>query len=146
MAHVSTLVLDSQSGIDLRAVVVPFSASYRPFAVGLGTLALFATVVTAVVGAARGRLAGSVRATRVWRAVHISAYIGWAVAMTHGFLAGTDSTYAPITVTYLIALLVVAVSVSCRLWSHQRARTGVLSRSRDAGTRHASPQKLVSSR
>ena len=88
VTHITTLVLDSQSGVDLRAVVIPFTASYRPFAVGLGALALFVTVFTALLGAARGRLAASAAVARRWRLLHVSAYAGWAMAMGHGFLAG----------------------------------------------------------
>lgn len=132
VAHIGALVLDSSSGVDLRAVVVPFTASYRPFAVGLGSFALLATVVTAVVGAARGRLATSVRGARLWRGVHLTSYAAWAMAMIHGFLAGTDRTWAPISLAYVIALLTVAISVSCRVWSHRRTQSGRLAQGRRA--------------
>ena len=130
VAHISTLVLDGQSGVNLQSVVIPFTASYRPVAVTLGTLALFATVLTALVGAARGRLATSVRAVRAWRALHLTAYGAWALAMGHGFLAGTDSGYGPVRFGYLIALVVVGAAVGARLWSHQIAQAGPLARAR----------------
>ncbi len=137
VVHVTSLVLDARSGVDLRAVVVPFTASYRPVAVALGTLALFVTVATALVGAARGRLATSVRATRAWRALHLSAYAAWGLAMTHGFTAGTDSTYGPVLLGYLGALLVVGIAIATRLTSHQNAQAGYLAQSRRSTVRTA---------
>ena len=132
VAHVGTLVLDSYSGVNLQSAVIPFTASYRPLAVGLGTLALFATVLTALVGAARGRLATSVRAARSWRALHLTAYGAWALAMGHGFLAGTDSFYGPVFLGYVLALVLVGGSVAARLWSYQRAQSGLLAGARRA--------------
>ncbi len=132
VVHVTTLVLDSQSGVDLKAVVVPFTASYRPVAVALGSLALLATVATAAIGAVRGRLATSVRAARAWRALHLSAYGAWALAMAHGFTAGTDSTYGPVLLGYLGALLVVGLAIATRLRSHQVAQSGRLAQARRA--------------
>ncbi len=130
VAHITTLVIDSYSGVNLQSAVIPFTASYRPVAVGLGTLALLATVLTALVGAARGRLATSARAARSWRALHLTAYGAWALAMGHGFLAGTDSTYGPVLLGYVLALVVVGGSVAARLWSYRVSQSGPLARAR----------------
>ena len=144
VVHVSTLVLDSQSGVDLRAVVIPFTAAYRPVAVALGSFALLATLFTALVGASRGRLATSAGATRVWRSLHLSAYAAWGLAMTHGFTAGTDATYGPVLLGYVVALLVVSGSVVARVWSHRVAQSGRLAQGRRA--QHASSTSLARSR
>ena len=130
LVHITTLVLDPFAGVSLSSVVIPFTATYRPLAVGLGSFALFGFVLTALVGAARGRLAGSVKAARAWRAVHVTAYGAWGVAMLHGLLAGTDALFPPITLAYLAALLVVGVAAASRYWSYQRHKAGTLSRSR----------------
>lgn len=130
VVHVTTLVLDSSSGVDLKAVVIPFTASYRPVAVALGSLALFTAVATALVGAARGRLASSPRATRLWRAVHLSAYAAWGLAITHGFLAGTDSTYGPVMPGYVGAVLLVTVAIATRIRSYRTVQAGHLAESR----------------
>lgn len=116
--HVTTLVLDSQSGVNLRSVVIPLASSYRPVAVTLGSLAMFATVLAAVVGSVRGRLAGSVRFARSWRVLHLASYAAWGLAVVHGFTAGTDSRYGPVALGYIGALALVAAAVTTRLWSH----------------------------
>jgi sulfoxide reductase heme-binding subunit YedZ len=89
--HVTLLVLDSFVDVSLPGVLVPFTAGYRAFAVGLGTLATYGLLVVAFTGAARGRLAASARGARSWRAIHLSAYGTWVLAMGHGLLAGTDT-------------------------------------------------------
>lgn len=89
--HVTLLVLDSYVDVSLPGVLVPFTAGYRAVALGLGTLATYALLVVAPTGAARGRVAASARGARTWRAVHLSAYAVWVLAMAHGLLAGTDT-------------------------------------------------------
>ncbi len=89
--HVVLIVLDSYVDVSLPGALVPFTAGYRGFALGLGTLATYALLVVALTGAARGRIASSAVGARAWRAVHLSAYGVWVLAMAHGLLAGTDT-------------------------------------------------------
>lgn len=89
--HVVLLVTDAYVNLSLPGVLVPFTAGYRGFALGLGSLAAYGLLVVAVTGAARGRLASSVAAARGWRWVHASAYGVWLLSMGHGLLAGTDT-------------------------------------------------------
>lgn len=89
--HVVLLVVDSYVNLSLPGVLVPFTAGYRGFALGLGTLALYGFGVVALTGALRGRLAPSVAATRAWRGVHATAYAVWLLCMGHGVLAGSDT-------------------------------------------------------
>lgn len=89
--HVTLLVLDSYVAVSLPGVLVPFTAGYRAFALGLGSLAAYGLLVVAVTGAARGRLTTFVRGARSWRAIHVSAYVVWVLAMGHGILAGSDT-------------------------------------------------------
>ena len=91
VGHITALVLDQKSGISLAAVAIPFTSSYRPVAVALGTIAAYLVVLVSVVGAARGRMTTSPRAVKVWRGIHLSAYAMWAIAVLHGFLAGSDA-------------------------------------------------------
>jgi sulfoxide reductase heme-binding subunit YedZ len=128
--HIGSLVVDAKSGVNLRAVVVPLTATYRPVAVAVGSLALLAFVFTAVVGAARGRLSASESAVRSWRRLHLAAYVAWVLAVMHGFTAGTDSTYGPVLLGYIGAVSLVTVAVLARWWSHRVARERLLARSR----------------
>jgi hypothetical protein len=86
VVHVVTTILDPFAPIGWTAAVIPFSASYRPFWLGLGTVAfdlLLAVVVTSLLRARIGY--------RTWRTVHWLAYASWPVALWHGLGTGTDS-------------------------------------------------------
>lgn len=90
--HVVLLVIDSYVDLSVSGVFVPFTAGYRGFALGLGTLSAYGFLALALSGALRGRLATSAGSARAWRFVHGSAYAIWPLAMAHGVLAGTDTT------------------------------------------------------
>ena len=62
VTHMLSAVVDSVS-IDWISVVVPFTAGWRPVAVGWGTLALDLLVLIVVTSLVRGRIP-----VRLWRA------------------------------------------------------------------------------
>src|SRR6202012_2144991 len=86
--HIGTILADSYAHVGVTGAIVPFTSSYRATWVGLGTLAAYCLVLVSALGFARGRLAGSARATAVWRGLHCAAYGGWALAVVHGFTSG----------------------------------------------------------
>ncbi|MEP9413045.1 hypothetical protein ABLE92_01650 [Gordonia sp. VNQ95] len=111
--HMVLTVLDSYVDVPLTATILPFGSGYRPLAIAVGVIALYAFVVTAVSGWSRGRFAQSPAAARVWRVIHSCAYLGWAASIYHGFTAGTDThtwwamaTYAVCTAAVGIALVI----------------------------------------
>jgi sulfoxide reductase heme-binding subunit YedZ len=83
--HVGTAVIDPDASVRLLAVVVPFTADWSPFWVGLGTLALDLMAALVVTSLLRKRLA-----YRVWRSIHWAAYGAWPLAFAHGLGAGSD--------------------------------------------------------
>jgi sulfoxide reductase heme-binding subunit YedZ len=121
--HVGLLVLDTHVALSLMSVVVPFTSGFAPFAVGLGTLAVWAFVATALSGLSRGRLAGSRVSPRAWRTVHAAAYVGWVLSMGHGVLAGTDTGRAWTTVVYVGCALAVGTAVALRVLARPRRTT-----------------------
>jgi methionine sulfoxide reductase heme-binding subunit len=84
-AHVGLLMLDPYAQLRLLDAVLPFTATYRPLWVGLGTLALDLLLAVVVTSLLRHRLG-----PRTWRLVHWAAYAAWPAAMLHGLRAGTD--------------------------------------------------------
>ena len=84
VSHVLLEVMAHRS----RAVdtVVPFLASGRTLYLGLGTLASDLVLLIALTGVARRKFATHWTAT--WRAVHVTAYLGWPLAILHGLLSG----------------------------------------------------------
>ncbi len=69
---------------------VPFLAARSTFYMGLGTLASDLFIVIIVTGILRRRFAG--RGGRwLWRALHVTAYAAWPMAILHGLLAGRSA-------------------------------------------------------
>lgn len=85
-AHVVTAVVDHKAHVDLADVVVPFETGYRPFWMGLGTIAVDLMIAVLITSGLRHRLGG-----RTWRAIHWLAYAAWPLALMHGLGVGTDA-------------------------------------------------------
>ena len=85
VVHVTTSVVDAYVPLTVRDAFVPFAAGYRPFWVGLGTVASDLLLAVLLTSLARGRLRGP-----GWRRVHVLAYAAWPLALLHAFGAGTD--------------------------------------------------------
>ena len=83
--HGASLLLDNVVPTSLVQELVPFTTSYRPWAVGLGVCAAELIAAVAISNALRSRLAH-----RTWRSVHYLTLPAWLLASAHGVLAGTD--------------------------------------------------------
>jgi sulfoxide reductase heme-binding subunit YedZ len=83
--HGSSLLADRVVPISLGQALVPFSGSYRPFAVALGIVAAELMAAVGVTNALRKRIPH-----RFWRRAHYLTIAVWAAATAHGLLAGTD--------------------------------------------------------
>ncbi len=83
--HGGSLLLDTVVPIGLEQVLVPFTSSYRPFAVGLGVCTAELILAVGLTTWLRPKLSH-----RVWRTVHYLALPAWLLASLHGILAGTD--------------------------------------------------------
>ena len=124
VGHVTAVVLDAKSHVSLEAVVVPLSSGYRPVAVALGVFAGYLFVFVALLGAARGRLAGSAGAVAAWRGLHAAAYLAWGLGVLHGFLAGTDSGQSWVRTLDLVVVGLVAAALLVRLTAPKSRRAG----------------------
>ena len=84
--HVGLLAVDPYADVGIVGALVPGLAGYRAPAVALGTIALYALLITAV----------TARWTKLlprgaWVSIHRLAAVVFAAAWAHGVLAGTDS-------------------------------------------------------
>jgi predicted ferric reductase len=115
IVHVGTILADPQAGVGASGALVPFASSYRPNAVALGSIAAYVFLLVAALGLARGRLAASAGGAAAWRYVHTLAYVGWGLAMLHGWNAGTDSALPWVRTLWVLCLIAVLGSVAARL-------------------------------
>lgn len=108
--HVLTAVLDPFVSIGWAATAVPFLSGYRPFAIGLGTLAVDLGGAVLVTSLLRRRLG-----FRAWRAVHWLAYLAWPAAFVHALTAGTDLAIWWVAAIVWASAATVATAVLARL-------------------------------
>jgi methionine sulfoxide reductase heme-binding subunit len=107
--HVYALLLDRYVHTSLVAVLVPGAATYRPFWVALGTVALELLAAVAISNLFRKRL-GHTR----WRRIHYLTFGVWAAATLHGIGAGTDSRAGWLHLLYVVAIGSVLAAVAWR--------------------------------
>lgn len=108
--HIATLLFDPYAQVRLIDLVVPFAGAYRPLWVGLGTLALDLLLALAVTTAVRHRIG-----PRLWRAIHLGAYVAWPVAVLHGLGTGTDAGTPWMTAVTVACILAVGGALVWRL-------------------------------
>lgn len=113
LLHLVLVVRDSFVPTSLSAVLVPLTATFRPFALALGTLALYSFVLAAVAGWSRTAVAGAL-GERAWRRLHASAYVGWVLCLGHGILAGTDTSQQWSWLVYGAGAAVVVAALAWR--------------------------------
>jgi methionine sulfoxide reductase heme-binding subunit len=113
--HISAILFDSLAHVGASGAFVPFTSAYRHTAIALGTIALYALLVVAALGAARGRMAATHAGVVTWRAIHCVSYLAWAAAVGHGLLAGTDRGQRWVQVLNGACIVAVVVAAGIRL-------------------------------
>ena len=93
--HLIGLLLDRFVRFDLLDLLVPFRATYRPFALALGIVAMFATVIVLATSWTRKLLRPA-----MWRTIHLLAVPAFTMALLHGLLAGSDSARPGMAILY----------------------------------------------
>ena len=100
--HLISLWLDTFVQLSwVQLLLAPWTASYRPFALTFGLLALISLLATAASGAMRRVLPG-------WRTIHLLAYATFTLGLIHGILAGSDSG-SPLAILFYVAALFAVV-------------------------------------
>jgi sulfoxide reductase heme-binding subunit YedZ len=110
--HVVTLLFDPYAQLRIVDLVLPFDGAYRPFWLGLGTLALDLLLALVVTSLLRQRVG-----VKAWRAIHWLAYAAWPVAFLHGLGTGTDAGTAWLRVTAACCAAAVLTAVGWRFSS-----------------------------
>lgn len=108
--HVTSAVVDSYVDIRWWQALVPVGATYQPFWLGLGTLALDLVAVVVLTSLLRHRLPH-----RLWLVLHLTTYAAWAGSVVHGLGIGTDTGSAFATTVYLTCAGAVGLAVLVRV-------------------------------
>jgi len=113
--HVLSLVADPKSHVGLLGAFIPGMSEYRRVAVALGTVALYALLITAV-SARYTKLLGP----GVWLRLHRLSIVVFSMAWIHGVLAGTDTS--TFRIAYIAVGVLVALAAAYRYWVVRAAR------------------------
>jgi predicted ferric reductase len=113
--HITLLVIDPFAGVGVAGALVPGFSTFRPIAVGLGTVALYALIFTAA----------TAKWTRLlpagwWLKAHRFAAVTFLLVWTHAVLAGTDS--GALTPVYLATGLPIIAGITHRWWTARSNR------------------------
>ena len=115
VAHIVSLLADPKSGVDALGAFVPGLSQYRSAPVALGTLALYAFLVTAVTARWTKLLPAG-----MWLQLHRLAAVIFIFSWLHGILAGTDSL--ALQGLYIVLAAAVVAAGAYRYWAAKRAR------------------------
>ena len=114
-AHVVSIVLDPYAGVGVQGTFVPGLSSYRSVPVALGSLAMYALLVTGLTARYTKLLP-----TGWWLKLHRLSLGAFVLAWTHGILAGTDSdAFRPL---YVVSGVIVVGAAAYRYWVGKRRR------------------------
>jgi predicted ferric reductase len=108
--HIVLLAIDPFANVGIVGALVPGFSPFRPVAIGIGTVALYALIFTAV----------TAKWTRLlpagwWLKVHRVAAVTFLLTWVHAVLAGTDG--GALTPLYLATGLPILVGVGHRWWT-----------------------------
>jgi methionine sulfoxide reductase heme-binding subunit len=84
--HVTTTVVDSYVPTGPLSILVPFSSAYRRLPVGLGAVAVDLLLAVWISSLLKVRIANT-----TWRFIHWFSWLGFAIALVHAYLTGTDA-------------------------------------------------------
>ena len=114
-AHVLSLIVDPYAGVGAIGAFIPGLSGYRNAAVALGTLAMWALLVTGLTARYTKLLPPG-----LWLSIHRLSVVVFVLAWMHGLLAGTDSI--ALLAFYLLTGGVVLGAGAYRYWVSRTAR------------------------
>ena len=110
VVHVVSLFFDPYAQLGFVDLVVPFAGEYRPFWLGLGTLAFDLVLALIATSLLRHRLG-----VRGWRLVHWLAYLCWPISLLHGWQTGTDAASWWLRTVLVLSTALVLAAVAWRV-------------------------------
>jgi DMSO/TMAO reductase YedYZ heme-binding membrane subunit len=106
--HVITAVVDGYVNIPILSAVVPLASPYERLWLGLGAVSFDLMLAVIVTSLLRRHLS-----RRVWRAVHLLAYVSWPVAWFHSVFSSGDLRRGPF---FLLAIACAVAVIAAAGW------------------------------
>jgi sulfoxide reductase heme-binding subunit YedZ len=115
VVHIVSIVLDPYAKVSVLGVFIPGLSEYRSSPVALGTMALYAFLLTAITARYTKLLPAG-----VWLSIHRLSIVVWALAWLHSVLAGSDSD--ALFLMYVGTGLAIVLSGAYRYWASRQRR------------------------
>jgi DMSO/TMAO reductase YedYZ heme-binding membrane subunit len=106
IVHVTAILLDGFVDFGVMDVLVPFTISWEPLAVGAGIIAMYLLVAVEVTSLLRQRISN-----RTWRRVHYASFLLFVLASAHFVSAGTDAA-SPVIVGVIVLAVVTVFALT----------------------------------
>jgi sulfoxide reductase heme-binding subunit YedZ len=127
--HIASVIADGYVPIHVWTAIVPFTSSYKPIWLALGTLSVDLLLAVMITSLLRRRIGN-----RTWRAVHWLAYLSWPDAVIHSVGIGTDAGSAWMLAIVGGCVALVFASLLVRLRSRS-IKPGARAQRQSAGNR-----------
>ncbi|SDO47813.1 Ferric reductase like transmembrane component [Nakamurella panacisegetis] len=109
--HIVTAISDGYVSLSFLDAILPFRSAWEPMWIGLGTVAVDLMLAVGITSALRRRLSPS-----AWKAVHLSSYAMWPIAVLHGFgTSGGDGTSPWMIILDIVCIAGVLGALAVRL-------------------------------
>jgi sulfoxide reductase heme-binding subunit YedZ len=115
VVHMVSIILDPWAGVGIDGTFIPGLSTYRSVPVALGTIALYALLITALSARYTNLLPAG-----IWLKLHRFSLVVWALGWAHGILSGTDT--GPLAIVYVASGLAVLASAAYRYWVSKQRR------------------------
>ena len=113
--HTLLLIIDTYAPFQWTEVLVPFAAPKHPILNGLGTLALYGSLIVLFTTDLRNRIN-----RRTWHLIHMLAYPIFIAALVHGIGVGTDTKEPLISAMYWATGAAVVLLTVVRVAAHEK--------------------------
>jgi hypothetical protein len=115
VAHIVSLILDPYAGVGIDGALIPGLSSYRNVPVALGTLGLYALLISGLTARYTKRLPAG-----WWLKIHRVSLVAWALGWGHSILAGTDADAW--RWVYISTGMTVVLAAAYRYWVAKKRR------------------------
>jgi sulfoxide reductase heme-binding subunit YedZ len=117
LLHVGALLVDTFQPFSFTQVLLPFSASYRQVATGIGTLSLYLMATITVSFYLRARIG-----QQAWRTLHFGSFALYVLASIHGIFSGVSQDIAWMQWVYIGSTTLVFALFAARILAGKRGK------------------------
>lgn len=110
VAHVLAIIVDPVVDFSWVDGFVPFTSSWRPFEVGIGTIGQWMLVLVLASTALAGNMPYS-----TWKKLHYLSFPAYLLALVHGLMSGSDTSQFPAVMLYAMTASTVAFLLVLRV-------------------------------